>query len=120
MANRVLSSEVKEIISTDIADVTPFITPANLIVTAKLSNSGLDSGHLKEIEKWLAAHFVSSKDQRVQSESIGGTSVSYQGQTGLGLDSTQYGQQVKVLDTTGELGKLGMAKATLSTIKYSE
>lgn len=118
MANRVTSSEVKEIIDTDIADVTVFITPANLIVTAKLANNGLAETHLKEIERWLAAHFVATKDQRIQSTGIGSTSVSYQGQTGLGLDSTFYGQQVKVLDTTGELNRLGKIKAKMETIKF--
>lgn len=118
MANRVTSSEVKEIIATSLTDVTAFITPANLIVTEKLANSGLSDDHLKEIEKWLSAHFVAIRDPRLQSQSIGSISEAYQVGTGVDLDSTSYGQQVKLLDTTGLISSLGKQKARLYTIKF--
>src|SRR6056297_1474387 len=108
MSNRVTSGDVKEIIETDI-NVAPFITAANIIVDEKLGNSNLSSGHLAEIERWLSAHLVAVSDKRAMSETMGDASIKFDiSKKGLGLDSTEYGQQVKLLDTTGTLNKLGM------------
>ena len=107
MSNRVAHFELIEILDTDLEDTTPFITTANLLVTAKLSSEGLDDDILKEIEKYLAAHFASLKDPRVAQEKIGDVAVTYEGKTGLGLDGTKYGQTVKMLDTTGILSSMG-------------
>jgi hypothetical protein len=115
---RVTSQEVKEIIETSITDVTVFITSANLIVTDYLAGEGYSTEKLKEIERWLSAHFVCAMDMRVQSESVNGASASYQGSTGMGLDSTSYGQRVKMLDSSGVLSSLGRRKAQLSTINF--
>lgn len=106
---RVTDGDVKEILDTDI-DTTAFIIAANLIVTDKLASSGLSTTHLKEIERWLAAHLACTNDKRSQSEKLGAAEATYEGKTGLGLDSTSYGQQVKLLDTTGTLARLGMKR----------
>lgn len=110
MALRVSDSEVKEIISTDITDTTPFITAANLIITAKLSGEGLSDAYLKELERWLAAHMVAARDQGIISEKTGAASVTYFAKVGLGLDGSTWGQRVKLLDTTGILASLGKKK----------
>ena len=116
--SRVTSIQVKEIIDTGIEDVTAFITPANLIVTDRLSDKGMSKEQLAEIEKWLAAHFVCMKDPRVKEEKIGDASDKFEGRntTGLGLDSTSYGQQVKLIDTSNTLHKLGKKKASVQVI----
>ena len=121
MSTRVTDSEVREIIDIDVSitNITPFITIANLLVTDKLSNSGLSVEMLKEIERWLSAHFVAIRDPRVKSESIGGISTSYQGTTGEGLKSTLYGQQAIMFDTTGTLANFGMKKASIGIAEYS-
>lgn len=118
MANRVTDSEVKKLISTDF-DTAPFITAANLIVTAQLGSSGLSSDHLKEIERWLSAHFiaVADSDKNLSRRSIGDTEVYYGGKTGLNLDFTRFGQQVKVLDTTNTLANLGKIEASIKAIE---
>lgn len=115
MSNRVTNSEVKTIIDTDV-DVTAFITVANLIVTNMLSGGSLSDAMLKEIERWLSAHFVAIRDPRIGQEKIGDASVTYLLTTGKGLDATPFGQQVKVLDTTGKLAQLGKSTAKLETI----
>lgn len=106
---RVTGAEVKEIIDTSLSasDIGPFIEAATLLVTKRLSGAGLGADLLKEIERWLAAHFVSMRDQRVSSRKLGDASDTYQGQTGMGLDYTSFGQQAKMLDPTGNLAKLG-------------
>ena len=112
---RVEHREVVAIIDTTLTDVHPFIDTANIIVTDKLSSIH-DDTLLKEIEKWLAAHFVAIRDRRPQSETLGNASVTYQGQTGLGLDATLYGQQVKVLDTSGVLASMGKRIAEVKAL----
>ena len=114
---RVTDVEVKEILDT-IIDTTPFITAANLIVTEKLGGSDLSSAMLKEIERWLSAHLACSMDPRAKLESLGDGSKSYEGQTDLGLDNTKYGQNVKLLDTTGVLASLGKQAAKVEVLEW--
>jgi len=116
MANRVSHEELILVFNTDIADTTPFITTANLIVTDKLDSEGFTAAHLKEIEKYLAAHMASLMDQRIAQEKTAEAAVTYQGQTGLGLDGTKYGQTIKMLDTTGILASMGKRQALLDTL----
>ena len=61
MANRVNVNEVKEILNTSIDElnITAFIKAANLTVTELLgSDTTLSDDQLKEIERFLAAHFI--------------------------------------------------------------
>lgn len=123
MAYRVNDTEVKEIIETAV-DTTPFIVAANALVTKVLgSNTEMDSVTIKEIERWLAAHFVAIKDPRALSESLGEASVKYalavssgNDSGGLGLKSTPYGQQVLILDYTGSMSRLGKRKTSFQVI----
>ena len=116
MANRVTHAELILIFDTDIADTTPFITTANLIVTDKLDSEGFTAAHLKEIEQYLAAHFASLMDPRIAQEKIGEVAVTYEGKTGLGLDGTKYGQTVKMLDTTGILASMGKRRVLFDVL----
>lgn len=119
MAARVTETEVKEIIDTSV-NTRAFITAANMVVNQNLQNQGLSNELLKEIERWLAAHFVAIRDPREQSKKVGSSSANYQGQTGLGLDHTSYGQQVKVLDYTGTLGNLGFKRASIAVVSEKD
>ena len=112
---RVTDYEVKEILDTDI-DTTPFITAANLIVTDILGTSDLNSDLLMEIERWLAAHLASVRDQQPSRERIGDAEIYYRGTSGLGLNATLYGQQVMMLDTTGAMSNIGKKKVLFTAI----
>lgn len=116
MANRVTTEEVKAILDTELSDLSAFITAASLLVTEKLGESGLGVDHLKEIERWLAAHLATLRDRRPSHEKLDAAEVRYDGTTSLGLDFTPYGQQVKVLDTTGTLAALGKKGARLEAL----
>jgi len=120
MSNRVDPDEVREIIETEVdnSDLLAFITAANLVVTERLGGStALTDAQRKEIERWLAAHFLAStREQQAQSEGVNGISVTYQGQTGKGLDSTHYGQMVKMLDSTGTLAGAGGGSPVLAAV----
>lgn len=111
---RVSEAEVESIMedldSSD--DISAFITAANLVVTEKLGSSGLSSSLLKEIERWLSAHFVTCMKRIPTKIKVGETENSYDWVNGEGLNASRYGQTVKMLDTTGtmsaELGKPGI------------
>ena len=133
MANRVTSVEVKQILVTVLTgtQLDPFIAVANLIVTEKLGTSGLGDALLKEVERWLSAHFIyisnpsyssTAKNARgaIISEKIGDTAIEYSDiskikNTGLGLlSSTVYGQQAITIDLTGTLANLGKKRASVN------
>lgn len=117
---RVTVDEVKQIITIpSTVDVVPFIRAANLTVTKRVgTNTSLSTAQKKEIERWLVAHFLSMGPIRQASyEKLGEAEVSYAGKyDNLGLDATSYGQQVKLLDTTGLLANLGKQGITFKAV----
>jgi hypothetical protein len=101
---RTTDSEVKKIISLNsITDTTSFITTANLLVTQNLGNSGLSDDMLTEIEKYLTAHLLAlhPDERQLIDQKLGDATDKLGGDFGKGLDFTQFGQTVKMLDTTG-------------------
>lgn len=125
MANRVTAAELQEIISTSLSEsvLDAFITGANLIVTEHLGDSEeLSSAQLKEIERWLSAHLLAcTRERQAKSENVKDASISYMGDSGKGLDATLYGQQVKLMDTSGVLAEVvGKKRATLYAIRSFE
>ncbi len=128
MTNRATATEVKVIIKTDLADsiVTTFINMANRTVTDYLgTNTDISTAQKKDIETWLAAHFIAStREQQAQAEQAGDARITYQGKTEMGLDSTFYGQTVKMLDTTGtlaaQIGKKGVTVTAVTSKERSE
>jgi hypothetical protein len=116
---RTTDTLVKEIISLRVlTDTTPFITTANLLVTQYLSASGLSDALLAEIEKYLAAHLVAlhPNERPVTSQKLSIASDTYAGKFGMSLDSTQFGQTLKILDSTGTLEDLGKGASTFTSI----
>jgi hypothetical protein len=121
MANRVTAAEVVEILeeaSSSVTDkpLTPFIDLAHLVVEENLAAEGLTEARLKEIERWLSAHFYCILSPRANSESAG-VSTSYEANSKAeGFQSTRYGLQACALDTTGTLMSFGTGKMK-STVK---
>ncbi len=124
MATRVTAAEVKEILDTSLSDavIEAFIQPANLTITELLGASGLSTATLKEIERWFAAHLLAcTRERQSKMEVAGDAQISYQGVTEMGLDATFYGQQVKVLDTTGLMAaSIGKRAASVYAITSFE
>lgn len=114
MANRVTVAEVKEISDIDVslsdAIITVFITTAHILVDKVCDVSDLGADLSKEVERWLAAHFIAIRDVKSSSESVsgggGGVSVGYLSSVGMNLQQTTYGQQALILDTSGGLAAL--------------
>lgn len=134
MAVRTLSASVQAILgghydSDAATDLTPFIATANALtdqVDACDTDNVLDATELELIERYLAAHFYAHSDQIAKSRTTGDASISFQGTTGKGLDSTQYGQSAMLLDETGCLSKKnqqminGKKKATVTWMGKAE
>lgn len=115
MTLRVDHDDVAEIIDTSIADTTPFITTAHNLIEVVLDTADqtlLGEDLLAEIEKWLAAHFVSIREPRVRSTTVGAARDEYMlgANTGDGLRSTPYGQQACAIDLTGKLAIIGKSQ----------
>ena len=108
---RVTTDEVKEIIPVPetVTDLIPYITVANnlieKVIVAKFPDAHTEA-HLKEIERWLSAHFTAIRFTRTSSEGIGEVKESYQYKVDLDLRCTMYGQQAIILDTSGALNAL--------------
>ena len=109
-ANRVEEDDVLGIFVPDDSglDLDPFISASHALVEDKLTDSHIGHGEtlLFEIEKWLAAHFAAVACRQPVSEEIGVAAINYGTKLGLGLDNTIYGQQAKLLDTSGTLARL--------------
>lgn len=119
---RVTATEVKVVIPTELTDaaVDTFIGVATDLVDGLLGSSGLGSTRLKNIELYLAAHFVALRDQdlgMMGAQWVGSEAkVEYDGQFGKALELTRYGQMAQTLDTTGSLSTLGKARAQFRVV----
>lgn len=114
MAWRTTEEDVRAIISTDSDNlIAPFIDTATAVVDyveSEDDNDVLTDALLREIEKYLAAHFYEHLDQAYTSKSTDGASAAFQGQFGMGLDSSKWGQTAKRLDVTGTLAAMDRTK----------
>jgi len=112
---------VKQILDTSLTDtkIEAFIAGATEEVTEVVGSDTSLSGDLKtEIERWLTAHMIAStREQQLSEAKAGPASAKFQGKTGLGLDSTMYGQTVKVLDTSGKFAALGGKGASIMAVR---
>jgi hypothetical protein len=118
---RVTASEVKAIMNNCTATdstVGTFILASNKLITEVFEDSTLGADMLKELERYLTAHIITSTIDRMTSEEkLGDASVKYTGKWGDKLSSTSYGQMVLLLDTEGLLARLGKMSATITAVE---
>lgn len=105
--SRITDTEVKNIINSEITDISEFISTADLIVSEQLEGKGLTEDRLKLIELYLAAHYLTLREKQTRYEQYGAAANAYQGKTGMFLLSSFYGQTAVELDTTGTLREFG-------------
>lgn len=114
MAHRTNTQAVCDVIETALTgdQVKPFIQTANLLVDEHLGSvtPAITAALLKEIETYLAAHFLTLWDPRVSKEQGDDVSFTFEGKTGEGLSSSRYGQMAITLDPTGKLRGLDNPK----------
>jgi len=87
-------------------EITLFVNSAHIIVCEHLDGYGISTARLALIERYLAAHFAAITYPPAAFESVGKVQQSYSLKIALNLDQTRYGQQAKVFDPTGQLGRL--------------
>ena len=104
-------------VTTADAVVDEFIAVASSMTDEIAAVGTLGDTRLEQIERWLTAHLLASTLVRMgKQEKLGEASITYTGEFGMGLDSTPYGQMVKVLDTTGTLAAKGKRKITFKAV----
>lgn len=114
MAFRTTIEAVQDLLANDygakedgtLPDLTRHLRWANLLTT-RVAACAVDRGvtlstaELCEIELNLAAHKYTASDTPFSNESHGGASGSKQGQTGMYLERSYYGQDALTLDVSG-------------------
>lgn len=112
MPNRASETDVLAIMDTSLTEeqITPFLDAANSVVDEKCTGLEYSDKTLRQIETWLAAHFACARDPQIAESKAGEAAWKFEGKTDLGLDSTRYGQRVKILDSKGSLADLDSAK----------
>lgn len=92
--------------------LTPFLRAAhavtNNVVAIAAKKGGLqpDSDTLEQVECYLAAHYYAFQDQLYQTKSTGKANATFQGQTQMGFESTQYGRAAMDMDYSRVLAAL--------------
>ena len=117
---RISDADVRQVIDTELTELTPFIASAESLFSQVLADKGFDEEHTKWILVWLAAHFISIREPREKSFKIGDASVTFEGTTGMGLRFTRYGQTAIMMDTSGTLAELGQQPARFEVISRGE
>ena len=102
------ASRVKEVISTKIAKLSPFIDSAHLLVNTHLAasytTSADDAALLLAIETYVAAHLVAVRQGTRVREVVGPlTEAKDYGKLGTYLSSSSWGQTAITLDKSGRL-----------------
>ena len=111
---------VKKIIETDMdsCEVEAYIKTSSVFVEVHLESYNLDDDLMEEMERWIAAHFIAAtREQQLEEGEAGTAKGIFQGKSGMGLASTQYGQQAVMLDPTGTLAKLTSDLAVAAAAK---
>lgn len=105
---RVTDQDVIAILGdTNIADLTPFIDIASLVIDQVAEMCGDYSVELlTEMEKWLAAHFATAQEREPTKIRIGDSEESYNWNTELGLGSSEFGKRLAMMDYNGCLTAL--------------
>jgi len=106
---RISAEEAREIINTTLTSgrIETYILGAAEFIENALSGKGLTEDHLKEIQRWMAAHLIATTSERqLQKAGAGPASATYFGVPGKGLEGSTYGQTVLNLDFTGTLAEM--------------
>lgn len=126
MAIRVTEQEVLDIMDSGIeissTQMIAMITAASSVIDNVFADdANVTDALLKELERWLSAHYVASTLARMaEKEKVGQAEVTYMGKWGEMLKSTPYGQVLLTLDTTGKLAKVGKRAVSIYAIPSFE
>lgn len=103
-------------IEDEVIDLQPGIDAGHNLVDSVCLESGYTDKTLELIERWVSAHYCAVQLPKQKQESVKGLTTTYEGQSGLGLNFTRFGQQAMILDYAGNLAKVN-AQATSNKSK---
>lgn len=125
-ANRTNTAQVKEVFVTSLTDprLQALIDMAHRLCDGALSDKGLSESQLSDIEVYLSAHLAAVSDRtsllagNAEEIKVGESTMKFESSSFFGgrLNSTTYGQQAILLDTTGTLATLGKPRAQFRTV----
>ena len=121
MSQRTTIALVKEVLGSNYdtrnsPSLQPFIDTASVVVDQVValaaSNRSITIGAAQAelIERWLSGHFYAQMDMLYKQKQTGKASGKFQGETGMYLESTLYGQSAMMVDTSGMLRVLDKRK----------
>ncbi len=92
-------------------DLTPYINSATVVITrvaacAVSRGVAVTTEELEIIERWLSAHFYGQSDKPYIEKRTERAMGKFAGETGMGFDSTLYGQTAMRIDPSGCLAAL--------------
>ena len=127
MAYRTSLAEI-QLLSDDFSDMTaaqmePHIITADTIITDQgiAADSATTSTKLGLISRWLSAHFATVFVREATREKAGSVGVTYDenAERGFRLESTRFGKNAILLDSTGALAKLNAStnKPQVASVK---
>lgn len=100
-------SDVKRALgSTDLSndDITAEIDAAERLYKSRIDGESVSKKARDDVVTRLAAHLIATGPERqISSGGEEGGQVSFEGKTGMGLQSTTHGQMAVLLDPTGQL-----------------
>ena len=123
MANRTTFEKVKQIYDTNLENenIEQYISIASMMVDDIAAVGTLSADRLAQIERFLTAHLIiTTKERRGIEEELGEARIKYADVFGPGLQSTEFGQMVSQLDTTGTLASEGKKKVYFKAITSFE
>ena len=126
MVARVTTDEVRQVVALTVGavsdlDLTAHIGVADGLIDDLLASKSLSDSRLKDISRYLSAHFAALFDREVMSaeKRIGAASTEYYLTNAVGkyLDLTVWGQMARLLDTSGTLAAIGSEDAEIASRK---
>ncbi len=121
MPARIVAQNVKDVLRVvSAAEVlTLEIDAAHQFTEAYLQGKGLSEDLLKQIELFLACHFVAlgiPQANRVSSD-VDGVEERYGGDFAVGLSTTRWGQQAILFDTSGTLAAMAKGAPKVAQLR---
>ena len=118
MTIRTTSGAVESVLLNDYqtdADLNSYMETASVIVDrvstcATAKGLALSSTELELIERWLSAHCYAMSDQPYSETETLTSRAKFQGETGMFLTATKYGQMATTLDYSGCLAEMGKSR----------
>lgn len=120
--NELTVEDVRAIIDTDLLDdaIVAYMDSTIVMVTELFAEKNISDALRKEITRWLTAHAIAiTKERMATEEEAGGARVKYASNfSGRSLNSSPYGQQAMIIDTTDTLNDaVKMKKVVFFAIK---